>query len=77
MSAKTRVAPLKKLTIPRLEFISAVILASLMKTVVDAISSEIKIDQVKYWLNSKTALYWIYNNGEWKQFVQHQVNEIL
>ena len=36
-----------------------------------------EIDEVKYWLDSKTALYWIYNNGEWKNFVQHRVNEIL
>ena len=40
-------------------------------------SSQTKIDEVKYWLDSKTALYWIYNNGEWKNFVQHRVNEIL
>ena len=28
-------------------------------------------------LDSKTALYWIFNNGNWKQFVPHRVNEIL
>eukprot|EP00794_Sanderia_malayensis_P012361 gene12361-biopygen9857 len=77
VSAKTRVAPLKKLTIPRLELMSARVVATLMNTVLDAIGTEVRIDQVKYWLDSKTALYWIYNNGEWKQFVQHRVNEIL
>ena len=29
------------------------------------------------WLDSKTALSWIQNKGEWKQFVRHRVNEIL
>ena len=48
-----------------------------MDTVIKALEFEVKIDSVHYWLDSKTALYWIFNNGEWKQFVQHRVNEIL
>lgn len=77
LCAKSRVAPLKELSIPRLELMSARILATLMKTVLKALDSEIKVESVRYWLDSKTALYWIANNGEWKQFVQHRVNEIL
>ena len=77
LCAKSRVAPLKELSIPRLELMSARILATLMDTVLKALDSEIKIDCVRYWLDSKTALFWIANNGEWKQFVQHRVNEIL
>ena len=75
--AKTRVAPLKSLSIPRLELMSARILVTLMETVRNAISSYVRIDEIKYWLDSKTALFWINNNGEWKTFVQHRVNEIL
>ena len=75
--AKTRVAPLKSHGIPRLELLSARILASLMKTVHDAISSQVQIDGIHFWLDSKTALFWILNQGEWKQFVRHRVNEIL
>ena len=77
LCAKSRVAPLKELTIPRLELMSARILATMMDTVNKALQSEVKIDKVRYWLDSKTTLYWIANNGEWKQFVQHRVNEIL
>ena len=77
LSAKTRVAPLKQLTIPRLELMSARVLVTLMSTILEALGPNFKIDGVKYWLDSKTALFWIYNNGEWKQFVQHRVNEIL
>ena len=77
LSAKTRVAPLKQLTIPRLELMSARVLATLMSTILEALGPNFKVDEVKYWLDSKTALFWIYNNGEWKQFVQHRVNEIL
>ncbi len=75
--SKTRIAPIKKLTIPRLELMSAKILASLMETVKNALSSQIDIHEIRLWLDSKTALFWIRNSGEWKQFVQHRVNEIL
>ena len=77
LCTKTRVAPLKSLSIPRLELMSARILVTLMDTVKNALSSQVKIDSVKFWLDSKTALFWIYNQGEWKNFVQHRVNEIL
>eukprot|EP00794_Sanderia_malayensis_P003850 gene3850-biopygen3279 len=77
LSAKTRVAPLKQLTIPWLELRSARILTNLMSTVITAIGSQVEVDQIYYWLDSKTTLYWIFNGGEWKQFVQHRVNEIL
>ncbi|XP_065063348.1 uncharacterized protein LOC135689914 [Rhopilema esculentum] len=75
--AKTRVAPLKELSIPRLELMSGRILSTLMETVYNALSPQIRIDGCRYWLDSKTALYWINNQGEWRQFVQHRVNEIL
>ena len=77
LCSKTRVAPLKDLTIPRLELMSARILAVLMDNVYKALCSQVTFDKVKYWLDSKTALYWIYNQGEWKQWVQFRVSEIL
>ena len=77
LSSKTRVAPLKGLSIPRLELLSARILAVLMNTVYNALKTQIKIDCIRYWLDSMTALYWIFNNGEWKQWVQYRVSEIL
>ena len=77
LCAKTRVAPLKELSIPKLELMSARILVNLMETVKGALSSKLKIDAIKFWLDSKTALFWLLNQGEWKMFVQHRVNEIL
>ena len=68
---------MKELIIPRLELLSAKILAVLVDTVCNAWSFQIKIDCVRYWLDSKTAIYWVYNNGEWKQWVHFRVNEIL
>ena len=77
LASKSRVAPVKTLTIPRLELMSARILAQLMETVKNALESQLEISRTKYWLDSKTALCWIQNRGEWKQFVRHRVNEIL
>ncbi|XP_065052637.1 uncharacterized protein LOC135681915, partial [Rhopilema esculentum] len=75
--SKTRVAPLKGLSIPRLELMAAKILTTLMDSVINALSLQTKIDEIRYWTDSMTVLYWIQNKGEWKTFVQHRVDEIL
>ena len=77
LSSKTRVAPLKELSIPRLELMACLILARLILTIKEALSSQVDIQNVRLWSDSMTALYWIQNQGEWKQFVRHRVNEIL
>ena len=53
------------------------ILAQLMDTVRNALKESVEIVESRLWLDSKTALCWINNQGEWKQFVRHRVNEIL
>ena len=77
LTSRSRVAPLKALTIPRLELMSARILAQLMDTVKKALEAQVSLTGTRYWLDSKTAICWIQNRGEWKQFVRHRVNEIL
>ncbi|XP_046864650.1 uncharacterized protein LOC124459173 [Xenia sp. Carnegie-2017] len=77
IASKTRVAPMKELSIPRLELMAARILAHLMSAVRKALESEYNFEGVKYWTDSMTVLYWIVNSGNWKQFVQHRVDEIL
>ena len=77
LSSKTRVAPLTRHSIPRLELLSGVILARLVSSVKEALASQITIDKTHLWLDSKTAICWIKGSKEWKQFVQNRVNEIL
>ena len=72
LTGKTRVAPLKPLTIPILELTSARILATLMDKIRTALEVQIRIEETRYWSDSKTALCWIENKGEWKQFVRNE-----
>ena len=77
LTSKTRVSPLKRQTIPRMELMAGRVLAQLMHTVKAALQNNIVVTETHLWLDSKTALYWIKNQKEWKQFVRHRVNEVL
>ena len=57
--SKTRVAPISKLSIPRLELMSCLILSRLMESVKEALKPIMKIKNTHYWSDSVTALYWI------------------
>eukprot|EP00794_Sanderia_malayensis_P005099 gene5099-biopygen4160 len=72
LTAKCRLAPLKTITIPRLELLSAVTGARLARSVIIALDGW-KLDKINMWLDSFTALYWIANNGAWKPFVNNRV----
>ena len=75
--SKTRVAPVKAQTIPRLELLSALLLARLMAIVAQGLESELPLTQPRCFTDSKVALFWIQGHGkEWKPFVQNRVNEI-
>ena len=77
LAAKTRVSPLKMVTIPRMELLSALLLARLITTVSSALESTIPDLQMQCYTNSTVALYWISRIGkEWKPFIQNQVSEI-
>ena len=77
VTSKTRVAPTQTQTIPRLELLSALLLARLITSVSHALDSHIKLASPKCFTDSKVTLYWIQGiNKEWKQFVQNRVNDI-
>lgn len=75
--SKTRVSPLKIQTIPRLELLSALILARLVVHVRDSLKGLGTIRTVLCWTDSTVVLSWIHGvHREWKQFVQNRVIEI-
>ena len=75
--AKTRVAPLKKQTIPRLELLSAVLLARLMDTTRTSLIPELNISRCHCYTDSQVVHCWIRNTGRsWKPFMQNRISEI-
>ena len=73
VASKTRVAPVKQQSIPRLELLGAVILARLAHTILSLFPMQIASF---YWVDSMAVLYWIKNNKPWKQYVGHRIKEI-
>ncbi|XP_055614693.1 uncharacterized protein LOC129761014 [Uranotaenia lowii] len=74
--SKTRVSPLKFLSIPRSELQSSLIGARLAKTVCENIS--FKVDQRFFWTDSRNVLSWMSaDHRRYSQFVSHRVSEIL
>lgn len=75
--AKGKVAPIKKLTIPKLE-ITAVLLASrLAKFIKEAYSSTLTIHNLYIWSDSKISLCWLASNKRLPVYVENRVKEIL
>ena len=70
--SKTRVAPLKKQTIPCPELLGANILAHLVNRDAGSFASV----EVCCWTDSFTELCWIRNSKAWRQYVHHRVQEI-
>ncbi|KAL5500600.1 hypothetical protein EMCRGX_G012191 [Ephydatia muelleri] len=77
VASKSRVAPVRTQTIPRLELLSALLLAKLLSNVMAALAAELKLDVPVCYTDSRVALYWIQGqHKEWKQYVQNRVDAI-
>ena len=75
--AKSKVAAMKQLTIPRLELLSCELLTKLIKSVNLAIEKEMIVNRIICWTDSKIAYYWITQvNKDWKLWVENRVSKI-
>ncbi|GFU92854.1 uncharacterized protein TNCV_2080001 [Trichonephila clavipes] len=72
--AKSRVAPLKLLSIPRLELMACCVGARLVNSILKALN--MPDFKVTLWSDSTTALWWIKEYGNWSVFVANRVKEI-
>ena len=74
--SKTRAAPLKEMSIPRLELMAAFLLSKVMALVIK-FHSDIKFDQLLYYSDSTTVLHWIQSDHkQWQTFVANRVKDI-
>jgi hypothetical protein len=74
IAAKSRVAPLKELTIPRLELQAAVLASRLGKTIQE--ESRLQFEKIIYFTDSRIVLAWICSQARgYKPFVSARVAE--
>src|SRR5207253_9901324 len=75
LASRSRVAPIKPITIPRLELMGALTAVRLMQTVSTALPE--KIESVHFWTDSQVVLHWVASSpGKWRLFVANRVREI-
>ncbi|XP_030750174.1 uncharacterized protein LOC115877962 [Sitophilus oryzae] len=75
LCSKSRVAPIRQVTLPRLELCAALLLAKLAQKVIQHLN--IKFNKICLWSDSQITLYWIQGpSNKWKTFVANRVSEI-
>ena len=72
--AKARVAPLKPLTLPKLELMGATIAAQMFTVIKSSIGYV--INSVYMWTDSQIVIHWLNSEKKLKQFISNRVMEI-
>ena len=77
LCSKSRLAPSKSTTIPRLELPACVLLNEHIKSVTLALSKQVSIKNVYCWSDSLLAVWWIKQNHKiWKLWIQNRAKKI-
>ena len=72
--AKSRVAPLKPTTLPRLELMAAVVGARITKFIMTSLKLE--STGIYIWTDSQIVLHWIHSSKKLPPFITHRIGEI-
>ena len=72
--AKSRVAPLKALTLPKLELMATVVATRLSNFIIHSLT--LQQPSIYLWTDSQIVLHWIQSTKSLPQFVTHRISEI-